>query len=235
MKRYLVTGASGGLGIQIAEKLLEEGDFLYLIANKNSNKLDSIKENYSKRVEIIPIDFLSEFDFISFAGKFDQLDGIIHCLGIPSAGMSWKISPEEWDKVMQLNLRVPFLLSSAFIPIFRKNNFGRILFFSSVVAQKGIVGTSAYSASKSALIGLTKTMSVELIKNNITVNCISPGYMDAGMINAVDSEYLEQILNLIPSNKLGEAKNIVHTVSFLLSEQANYITGQVINVNGGMV
>jgi 3-oxoacyl-[acyl-carrier protein] reductase len=235
MKRYLISGASGGLGLVIAEKLLYEGNFLFLIANKNSQKLDPFKTKYPDRVEVIHIDFLSDFDFISFAAKFTELDGLIHCLGIPSSGMSWKINPKEWDKVMQLNLRVPFLLSSAFIPILRKNNFGRIIFFSSVVAQKGLVGTSAYSASKSALIGLTKTMAVELIKNNITVNCISPGYMDAGMISAVDGDYLNDILATIPSNKLGESENIAHTVSFLLSENASYLTGQVINVNGGMI
>ena len=235
MRRFLITGASGGLGITIAEKLLEEGSFLYLIANENVNKLDFFKTKYQDSIEVIKMDFMKEFDFSAFAMRFQKIDGIIHCLGIPSSGMSWKISLEEWDKVMHINLRVPFLLSSALIPQLRKNNFGRILFFSSVVAQKGTVGTSAYSASKSALIGLTKTMSVELIKNNITVNCISPGYMDTGMINAVNGEYLDAILAKIPSNKLGESRNVAHAISFLLSDNANYITGQVININGGMI
>jgi 3-oxoacyl-[acyl-carrier protein] reductase len=102
------------------------------------------------------------------------------------------------------------------------------------VAQKGFIGTSAYASSKSALIGLTRTLAVELINSGITVNCIAPGYMDKGMIEEVTDEYLKEILGLIPSKKLGDSTNIAHTVSYLLNEKANYITGQVINVNGGI-
>ena len=103
------------------------------------------------------------------------------------------------------------------------------------MAQKGIVGTSAYSASKSALLGLTRTMASELASFGVTVNCISPGYMDKGMISEVSDEFKTEILNTIPSKSLGNSANISHTVSYLLDEKADYITGQVINVNGGII
>ncbi|MDC0302128.1 SDR family oxidoreductase, partial [bacterium] len=148
---------------------------------------------------------------------------------------SWKINKEQWDKVFDLNLNTPFRLAQLFIPEMRKNKFGRIVFFSSIVAQKGVVGTSAYSASKSALLGLTRTMASELATSGVTVNCISPGYMDKGMISEVSDQFLSDILESIPAKTLGNSENITHSVSFLLNEKADYITGQVINVNGGMV
>jgi len=234
MKKIVLTGASGGLGLIIAEQLLNEGYFVHLIGNKNIAKLDRLISEFPNSTSVHSIDFNTEFDFLKLAEKIGSIDGIVHALGVSSAGMSWKITPNEWNRVTHLNLTVPFQLTQAFIPSLRSNNFGRIIFFSSIVAQKGFVGTAAYSASKSALIGLTRTMAVELVNNQITVNCIAPGYMDKGMIEDVTDEYLKEILKLIPSQKLGEAANIAHTVSYLLNEKANYITGQVININGGM-
>ena len=234
MRKIVLTGASGGLGLVIAEKLLNEGCFVHLLCNRNSAKLSTLTESFPLQTAIHCVDFNQSVDYQYLAEKIGQIDGLVHALGVSSAGMSWKISSEEWNRVLHLNLTVPFQLTQAFIPTMRKQNQGRIIFFSSIVAQKGLVGTSAYAASKSALIGLTRTLAAELVANEITVNCIAPGYMNKGMIDEVSSEYLTTILDLIPAKKLGESENIAHTVSFLLNEHANYITGQVINVNGGM-
>lgn len=234
MRKILLTGASGGLGLVIAENLLNEGYFVHLIGNKNTSKLQELHSVFSSTSKVYSVDFSKTSDYNELVNEIGQIDGLINCLGVSSAGMSWKITSEEWNRVMHLNLTVPFQLTQAFTPQLRANKFGRIIFFSSIVAQKGFIGTSAYSASKSALIGLTRTLSVELINSGITVNCIAPGYMDKGMIEEVADEYLKEILGLIPSKKLGDSTNIAHTVSYLLNEKASYITGQVLNVNGGM-
>ncbi|MBU3659766.1 MAG: SDR family oxidoreductase [Flavobacteriales bacterium] len=234
MRKIVLTGASGGLGLVIAENLLSEGYFVHLIGNKNTSKLELLHSKFPSNSKVYSIDFSQAIDFSELVNEIGQIDALVHALGVSSAGMSWKITPEEWQRVMHLNLTVPFLLTQAFTPQLRATKFGRIIFFSSVVAQKGFIGTAAYAASKSALIGLTRTLSVELINSGITVNCIAPGYMDKGMIEEVTDEYLKDILKLIPSNSLGDSVNIAHTVSYLLSEKASYITGQVINVNGGM-
>ncbi|MDA7762159.1 SDR family oxidoreductase [Crocinitomicaceae bacterium] len=234
MRRVLVSGASGGLGIEISRSLLNDGFFVIMLCNKNKSKLDSLTRKFSNQTKVVEVDFLNDVDYDTLKEEIGAVDSVINCVGISSSQISWKINKEQWDKVFDLNLNTPFRLAQLFIPEMRKNKFGRIVFFSSIVAQKGVVGTSAYSASKSALLGLTRTMASELATSGVTVNCISPGYMDKGMISEVSDQFLSDILESIPAKTLGNSENITHSVSFLLNEKADYITGQVINVNGGM-
>ena len=234
MRRVLVSGASGGLGREIAENLLSDGFYVVMLCNKNKSKLDSLISKFSNQTKVVEVDFLNDVDYDTLKEEIGAVDSVINCVGISSSKISWKINKEQWDKVFDLNLNTPFRLAQLFIPEMRKNKFGRIVFFSSIVAQKGVVGTSAYSASKSALLGLTRTMASELATSGVTVNCISPGYMDKGMISEVSDQFLSDILESIPAKTLGSSENITHSVSFLLNEKADYITGQVINVNGGM-
>ncbi|MBT5438634.1 MAG: SDR family oxidoreductase [Flavobacteriales bacterium] len=234
MRRVLVSGASGGLGIEISRSLLNDGFFVIMLCNKNKSKLDSLTRKFSNQTKVVEVDFLNDVDYDTLKEEIGAVDSVINCVGISSSQISWKINKEQWDKVFDLNLNTPFRLAQLFIPEMRKNKFGRIVFFSSIVAQKGVVGTSAYSASKSALLGLTRTMASELATSGVTVNCISPGYMDKGMISEVSDQFLTDILESIPAKTLGNSENITHSVSFLLNEKADYITGQVINVNGGM-
>ena len=234
MRRVLVSGASGGLGIEISRSLINDGFFVIMLCNKNKSKLDSLTRKFSNQTKVVEVDFLNDVDYDTLKEEIGAVDSVINCVGISSSQISWKINKEQWDKVFDLNLNTPFRLAQLFIPEMRKNKFGRIVFFSSIVAQKGVVGTSAYSASKSALLGLTRTMASELATSGVTVNCISPGYMDKGMISEVSDQFLSDILESIPAKTLGSSENITHSVSFLLNEKADYITGQVINVNGGM-
>lgn len=229
-----MSGASGGLGIEISRSLLNDGFFVIMLCNKNKSKLDSLTRKFSNQTKVVEVDFLNDVDYDTLKEEIGAVDSVINCVGISSSQISWKINKEQWDKVFDLNLNTPFRLAQLFIPEMRKNKFGRIVFFSSIVAQKGVVGTSAYSASKSALLGLTRTMASELATSGVTVNCISPGYMDKGMISEVSDQFLSDILESIPAKTLGNSENITHSVSFLLNEKADYITGQVINVNGGM-
>jgi 3-oxoacyl-[acyl-carrier protein] reductase len=218
MRKIVLTGASGGLGLVIAENLLNEGYFVHLIGNKNTSKLKVLHSKFPSTSKVYTIDFLQKSNFLELVNEIGEVDGLVHALGVSSAGMSWKITPDEWNRVLHLNLTVPFQLTQAFTPQLRANKFGRIIFFSSVVAQKGFVGTSAYSTSKSALIGLTRALAVELINSGVTVNCIAPGYMDKGMIDEVTDEYLKEILALIPSKTLGDAINIACSHSFIFIE-----------------
>ncbi|MBM3185709.1 MAG: SDR family NAD(P)-dependent oxidoreductase [Bacteroidota bacterium] len=234
MRRILITGASGGLGQIIAENLIEKGFFVILVANRNLEKVNKLNELHPNQTKVIQKDFLKSFNSEDFANQVGTIDSIIHTLGVSSSNVSWKTSNSEWEKVIKLNLTIPFEISSAFIPMLRENKFGRIIFFSSVVGQIGVFGTTAYSASKSGLVGLTKSLAVELIQKNITVNCIAPGYMNQGMIKEIDDSQLELIKHRIPNHELGNSMNIVNSVLFLLDEKSDYVTGQVINVNGGI-
>ena len=235
MRRVLVSGASGGLGREIAESLLNDGFYVVMLCNQNKSKLEPLLSRFSNQSKAIEVNFLEDVDFDSLKKDVGEIDSVVNCLGISSSQISWKIEKSQWDQVLDLNLNVPFRLAQLFIPEMRKNKFGRILFFSSIVAQKGVVGTAAYSASKSALLGLTKTMASELASSGVTVNCISPGYMDKGMISEVSDELISNILATVPAKSLGKSENIVHTVSFLLDERADYLTGQSININGGVL
>ncbi|MEY4860473.1 MAG: hypothetical protein RL059_172, partial [Bacteroidota bacterium] len=167
---------------------------------------------------------------------FEETEGVnvlIHAAGVASAGMSWKVSKDEFRRVNGINYEAPFFVSQLMIPELRKQKWGRIIFFSSVVAQTGIAGTSVYSASKSALFGLTRTLAVELAPSGITVNCIAPGYMDEGMIREIPTEMRNEIINKTPIGSLADSKGILRMLDMLISEDSSAVTGQVFSINGG--
>jgi NAD(P)-dependent dehydrogenase (short-subunit alcohol dehydrogenase family) len=148
--------------------------------------------------------------------------------------MSWKTEFEEWRETMAINLDAPFLLSKAVIPAMRAQKSGTIINVSSVVAQTGAIGTAAYAASKAGLIGLTKTLSKELAPANISVNALALGYFNTGMIEDVPNELQQEIIKSIPMNRLGETETVCKTIEWLIADEMRYVTGQVINLNGGM-
>ena len=233
-KTVLITGASGGIGLRIAKSLISSSFNMVLQGNRNMEALMALQELHPDRVRVVSAD-ISSMDGIALVVKAAaDCDAVLHCAGIPSAGISWKVSSEEFRKVNAVNYEAPFFLSQGIIPSMRKKNWGRIVFFSSIVAQTGIPGTTAYSASKSALFGLTRTLASELGANNITVNCIAPGYMDEGMIREIPEAMRAEIIAKTPVAKLSDTDGIVKMVELLLSNEANSITGQVLSVNGGL-
>jgi NAD(P)-dependent dehydrogenase (short-subunit alcohol dehydrogenase family) len=196
--------------------------------------LTALQETYPNQVLTVSADVTS-LDGISKVVKVGaNPDAVLHCAGIPSAGISWKVSEEEFRNVNAVNYEAPFFITQGLIPGMRSRGWGRIVFFSSIVAQTGIPGTAAYSASKSALFGLTRTMASELAANNITVNCIAPGYMDEGMIREIPEAMRAEIIAKTPVAKLSDTDGILKLVELLLSNESNSITGQVLNVNGGL-
>ncbi|MDX1651494.1 MAG: SDR family oxidoreductase [Brumimicrobium sp.] len=232
-KTILITGASGGLGEAMADYFYNQGHKLILHHFEHPLKL---KEN--DRVKHIQADLTNytaiKDMFEALRAEEPLLDVVINNAGISKSAVSWKVDKKDWEETIALNLSAPFYIIQQAIPWMRENNFGRIINISSVVAQTGVLGTSAYAASKAGLIGLTKTLSKELISFNITVNALSLGYFNKGMIRDVPDEFREEILKTIPAKELGSPLSICKTIDFLTQQETAYITGQTININGGL-
>jgi NAD(P)-dependent dehydrogenase (short-subunit alcohol dehydrogenase family) len=233
-KSVLITGASGGIGMRLAKAMISKGYRVVLHGNQHMEAISELGGLFPEQITAVAADISTETGISQLTQASGDCDVVLHCAGIPSAGISWKISAEEFRKVNAINYEAPFFISQQLIPSMRSKGWGRIVFFSSIVAQTGIPGTAAYSASKSALFGLTRTMASELASNGITVNCIAPGYMDEGMIREIPAAMREQIIARTPIAKLSDTEGIIKMVELLLSEESNSITGQVLSVNGGL-
>lgn len=231
-KVIVITGASGGLGSEMARYFAERGYCLALHCHSGDTFSVACEHEWF-RADLTDESSVAEFTQ-AITERFGRVDVLINNAGISRNGMSWKLGLADWNEVMAINLTAPFLLSAAFLPHMRERKFGRIISISSVVAQTGVPGTAAYAASKAGLLGLTKTLAKETASSGITVNALALGYFDKGMISEVSEPMLTEIVQSIPKKKLGEVKTILKTLEFLLSEEADYITGQTINVNGGM-
>lgn len=232
-KIILITGASGGLGTALSNYFHKNEYRLLLLYNK---QIPEIPE--SENVTHVKVDFRKTGSINAaieeITKKWQRIDVLINNAGISQSEISWKVSQEQWHDTLQVNLTAPFLLSQGLIPLMKRNGYGRIINISSIVAQTGVVGTSAYAASKAGLLGLTKTMSKEVAKYNITVNALALGYFNQGMITDVPEAFKAEIIQSIPKGELGSPEVIAKTIEFLLSNEANYITGQTINLNGGL-
>jgi len=232
-KKILITGASGGMGSALTEWFLQDEYHLLL---HYFDHLPLIPESSSVthcRADLRDSDQIVRM-MNEITDRFGGVDILINNAGISRSGMSWKISENDWVETMAVNLNAPFHLSKAVIPHMRSRKFGRIINISSVVAQTGNVGTAAYAASKAGLIGLTKTLSKELASSGISVNALALGYFETGMIADVPLDQQAQIIQGIPAGRLGSADTVCKTVEWLLSDEAGYVTGQVINLNGGL-
>lgn len=237
----LLTGASGGLGKHFTKGLSEAGFNLALQYNSNPDALnETIKEvsNLNSKLKIYRADLTDENEVSSLVAKvseeFGKIDILINNAGLSINAMSWKLSLDEWNKVLSVNLTAPFLCTKHLLPHMKDNKFGRIIYISSVVPQIGVAGTAAYAASKAGLMGLCKTVSKEVIKNNITANLISLGYFDAGLLYQIPEEIRAQIKQTIPVKEFGDPKEIVECIKYISSPDSKYLTGQTINLNGGL-
>ena len=231
-KTILIIGSSGGLGKELVNFFKDKPFNLALHYFKNPSET---KTEHHKSYQA---DITNENEVIKLVDAvvkdFGKIDVVLHNAGVSRNGMAWKINQSDWDETIAVNLTGPFLVSKHVIPQMRKNNFGRLVFMSSVVAQTGFIGTSAYAASKAGLIGLTKTLSKELANKNITVNAIALGYFNVGMINDVPKEMQNQLKATIPVGDLGDPAQLASLIDYLCSEKSAYLTGQTINLNGGL-
>ncbi len=232
-KTILIIGSSGGIGSAISDLLIKENFNIALHYFENKPK---IKEN--DKVKLYQADITKEEEVIALINSvlydFKSIDVLINNAGISKSQISWKTELTNWENTLAVNLTGPFLLTKHVLPVMKKNNFGRIIFISSIVAQTGFIGTAAYAASKAGLLGLTKTLAKESAPNHITVNSLALGYFNTGMIHDVPEELQNDIKKNIPKQNFGDPKAIFQTLLFLIQEESNYITGQTINLNGGL-
>ena len=236
-KNIIVTGASGGIGNSIINKLYMSGANILATGTK-IEKLEELKKKFDK-INVLPFD-ISQSDkieeFIENATK--QLGGNLDCIvnnaGITQDNLAIRMSLEEWQKVININLTSTFLMSKYSIKKMLKNKSGKIVNITSVVGHTGNLGQTNYTASKAGIIAMSKSLSIEYAKKNINVNCISPGFIKTAMTDKIDEKFKDQIVSKIPSGRLGEPDDIANAVLFLLSDQSNYINGETLHVNGGM-
>jgi 3-oxoacyl-[acyl-carrier protein] reductase len=240
-KNVLLTGASGGIGKHLSSYLAQNGYNLALQYNTNPEIIhENLKDitNTAANYKIYKADITSEqevTEMISAAkNDFGSIDILINNAGLSINAMSWKLAADDWNKVIAVNLTGPFYCTKHVLPLMKETKFGRIIYISSVVSQIGVAGTAAYSASKAGLGGLCKTVSKEIIKSNITANVISLGYFDAGLLYQIPEDIREQIKESIPKKQFGNPLEIAECIDYLCSESSVYITGQTINLNGGL-
>ena len=240
-KVAVVTGASGGIGREIALAFGKAGASVAVHYNGNEAKAAAVKaeiEEAGGKAEIFRCnvaDFDACSDFIKSVVKtFGKIDILVNNAGITRDGLAMAMKEEDFDKVIQTNLKGAFLCMKAAIRPMMKARYGRIVNMSSVVALRGNPGQINYCASKAGLIGMTKSLAKEMGARGITVNAVAPGYISTDMTAALPDAAKQAMLSTIPVNRPGTPEDVAAAVAFLASEEAGYITGQVLSVDGGM-
>ena len=235
-KKVLITGASGGIGSSLVKKFLSLNAEV-LGSGSNSEKLEKLKNNFSK-IKVKKFDISSHSQIENFINEVSEelggLDILINNAGINRDNLSLRMKDDEWQKVIDINLTSTFLLSKYAIKKMMKSNSGRVINITSVVGHTGNIGQSNYAASKAGIIGMSKSLSIEYAKKNITINCVSPGFIVSDMTNSIPEKIRSILLSKIPMGKMGSGEDVSNCVAFLSSDEASYITGETIHVNGGM-
>ena len=236
-KVTLITGATGGIGMSIARKMKQSGAKLILSGTRR-NVLSDLKLELGNDVEIITTDLNNSDDILNLAKQaedsFGQIDILINNAGVNADNLFLRMKDEEWDKVINLNLSAPMRLTRQVIRGMLKRRYGRVIFISSVVGYTGNAGQSNYAASKSALAGFTKSIALEVASRGITCNLIAPGFISTPMTDRLSDEQKKNIVINIPVNRLGNGDDISNGCVYLASDEASFITGTTLHINGGM-
>ncbi len=235
-KKILITGATGGIGHALVKKFLSlEG--IVLATGTNTEKLDNLKNNFPKinvlKFDISNHDRIEEF-IDNVATQLNGLDIIINNAGITKDNLSLRMKNEEWHKVIDTNLTSTFYICKYGIKKMLKNKYGRVINITSIVGHTGNLGQSNYAASKAAIIAMSKSLAIEYAKKNITVNCVSPGFIQTKMTDNIVESIKAVLTSKIPMSRLGTGEDVSNAVAFLASDTALYITGETLHVNGGM-
>ena len=236
-KKALITGASGGIGKEIAKTLDGYGAEI-CISGRNTEELDFLNDTIDQDCKIITCDLTKDQDIKNLVEgaqeSLGQIDILVNNAGITKDNIFLRMSDEEWDQVLQVNLYSTFKILKLVTKGMVKRKYGRIINITSVVGVTGGPGQVNYSSSKAGLIGMTKSLSQELASRNITVNCIAPGFIDTPMTSDLDENRKGKVLESIPANRFGSPKDLSTAILFLASEESSYITGQTIHINGGL-
>jgi 3-oxoacyl-[acyl-carrier protein] reductase len=233
----LVTGATGGIGGAVAQALHAQGAAV-AISGTRRDVLDALAAKLAVRVHVLPCNLSVSTEVEALVPAAEQamggLDILVANAGITRDNLFVQLRDEDWDEVINVNLTASFRLARAATKLMMRKRFGRIIAITSVVGVTGNPGQGNYTASKAGLIGMIKTLGAEYAKRNITANCIAPGFIRTPMTDALNDKQRESILARVPAARLGAPEDIAAAAVFLSSNEAGYITGQTIHVNGGM-
>ena len=241
MKCALVTGGSRGIGSSICQKLAADSDY-HILINYQSN-INAAQETLGKVIaagatgELIKFDVANAEEVKAVLGQWQEnnpdavVEVIVNNAGITRDGLFMWMSHDDWNQVINTSLNGFYNVTNFFIQRLLRNKYGRIINMVSVSGVKGTPGQTNYSAAKAAVIGATKALAQEVAKRNITVNAVAPGFIKTDMTGELDEK---ELIKLVPANRFGEAEEVADLVSFLASKKAGYITGEVININGGI-
>ena len=233
----LVTGASGGIGSAICQALAAQGARL-AVSGSNVDKLETFRASLGGDHVAVPCD-LGDKDSVealvpAALEKLGQIDILVNNAGVTRDNLTMRMKDEEWGDVIRINLEATFRLMRAATKPMMKARFGRIITITSVVGTTGNPGQANYCAAKAGVIGFSKSLAQEIGSRNITVNVVAPGFIETDMTNQLKEEYRQILVDRIPLKRIGSPNDIAHMVAFLASEEAGYITGQTLHVNGGM-
>lgn len=236
-KKALVTGASGGIGEAVAKALHAQGAIFGLHGTRQE-KLDALAGELGERTHVLPAD-MSDLEAVDTLGKKaeEQMEGVdilVNNAGITRDGLLARMPDADWDDVIRVNLTAVFRLTKAIsYPMMRRKS-GRVINITSIVGVTGNPGQANYCASKAGLIGFSKSLAAEIASRNVTVNCIAPGFIASAMTDKLNDKQKEAIMGAIPMKKMGEGHDIATACVYLASNEASYVTGQTLHVNGGM-
>jgi len=235
-KKILITGATGGIGGALVKKFVSL-EASVLATGTNTERLDNLKKDFPN-INILKFDISDHKKIEEFienvSSQLKGLDILINNAGINIDNISLRMSEDEWKKVIDINLGSTFLMCKYTIKKMLKNKYGRIVNITSIVGHTGNLGQANYAASKAGIIGMSKSLAIEYAKKNITINCVSPGFIRSKMTDNIAESIKAVLTSKIPMAKLGTGEDVSNTVAFLSSDAASYITGETVHVNGGM-
>lgn len=234
----LVTGASGGIGSCIARKMDASGAKV-ILSGRNEQTLQQVAKSLKNEYRIIVSNLNDRESVVELAekaeGAFGYVDILVNNAGVTKDTLLMRMKDEDWEYVLDVNLKAAFLLTRELIKGMIRRKSGRVISLSSVVGLTGNAGQANYAASKAGLIGFSKSVALEVAARGITVNCIAPGFITTAMTDRIPEQYKKDIAARIPLGRFGTPEDVAAAAVFLASDEASYITGQVLSVNGGMV
>lgn len=236
-RKALVTGASGGIGEAVARALHSQGATVGLHGTR-VEKLETLAGELGERVMLFPANLSDREEVSELGGKaeteMEGVDILVNNAGISRDGLFVRMSDEDWDAVLEVNLTAAFRLTRELTHPMMRRRFGRIVNISSVVGVMGNPGQANYCASKAGLIGFSKSLAQEIAGRNVTVNCVAPGFIESAMTDKLNEKQREGIMSTIPMKRMGTGAEVATAVAYLASNEASYVTGQTMHVNGGM-
>jgi len=236
-KKALITGATGGIGAAIATMLHKAGTEV-AISGTRAEKLEALAAELGDRVHVVPANLSERASVDKLAADVGAamggVDILVNNAGITKDNLAMRMKEDEWDSVMQVNLESAFRLTKGLMRGMMKGRWGRVINITSIVGVTGNPGQANYCASKAGMIGMSKALAAELASRSITVNCVAPGFIATPMTDALNEDQKAAITSGIPSGDLGQPDDIAGAVLYLASNEANYVTGQTLHVNGGL-